>query len=76
MKDLKILYLVDNVIRTLIFPGMQITDYLEWEGEEVFPAVYGAKYFRKYGKHDVRVLSQEVGWFVSPRVRHECRSVA
>jgi hypothetical protein len=76
MKDLKIVFLVDNAMRTLIFPGTAITDVLEWEGEEVFPAVYGAKYFHKYGKKDVKVLTQERGWFVSPRVRQECRSAA
>jgi hypothetical protein len=76
MKDLKIVFLVNGNVRTLIFPGTKITDFLDWEGEEVSPAIYGAKYFRKYGKREIRVLTQETGWFVSPRIRQECRSVA
>jgi hypothetical protein len=76
MRDLKMVYLVDGDVRTLIIPAQRAIDTIEWDGEVVAPAIYGARYFRASGKKSIKVLYSEEGFFVSPRVRAECRSCA
>jgi|GEM_PF-4804752 len=76
MHDLKIVYLVDGDIRTLIIPAQRAVDVIEWDGEAVAPAIYGLRYFRAAGKKNIRALYSEEGFFVTPRVRAECRSYA